>query len=235
MHAVPRALREAAYGIGAKRRTVADRGSSSRRPSPGSWPALILGVLPRDRRDDGRGDRGGRDRSGVRDASTRSTPGQTMTGAIAVARDRLRPASRPPGTARREHLHGPVLRRPPPVRHHASCLNVMSERFVRRMRRRVLMSTLASPADGRRARASNARAARADGRTSARAVVRARLMLLGAPAVISSSCWSLLVTTSAERRLAGALQARGAGLPDERHVADRSRRAGVLARVSSAR
>ena len=37
MYAVPNALREAAYGIGTRRRTVTASGSSSRRPSPASW------------------------------------------------------------------------------------------------------------------------------------------------------------------------------------------------------
>ena len=81
MHAVPGALREAAFGIGARRRTVTTQVVFPAAVS-GIVAALILGHLPRDRRDDGRGDRGRRDRGRARTFNPLG-PGQTMTGAIA--------------------------------------------------------------------------------------------------------------------------------------------------------
>ena len=81
MHAVPAALREAAYGIGAKRRTV-----TIRVVFPAAISGVVAGadprVLPRGRRDDGRGDRGGRHGPGARAGFNPLQPGQTMTGAI---------------------------------------------------------------------------------------------------------------------------------------------------------
>ena len=80
MYAVPSALREAAYGIGARRRTVTRQG---RLPGGGLGHRGVPdpGLLPRARRDDGGGDRRRRDRRCPRHWNPLE-PGQTMTGAI---------------------------------------------------------------------------------------------------------------------------------------------------------
>ena len=100
MHAVPSALREAAYGIGARRRTV-----TIRVVFPAAISGIVAGadprVLPRGRGDDGRGDRGGRAPARRRARFNPLEPGQTMTGAIAslaIGSDQVKTAGRAAST-----------------------------------------------------------------------------------------------------------------------------------------
>ena len=82
LRAVPMALREASFGLGAQRSQTAVQGGLSRRRSPASSPPCILGSRG-GRRDDGRRHRRGR--GGRRPVQLDPLdPGQTMTAAMAA-------------------------------------------------------------------------------------------------------------------------------------------------------
>ena len=83
MKAVPQSLREASYGLGARRVTTATRVVLPAAVS-GIVAALILGDLAGGRRDDGRGHRRRRVGRLAASPSTRFEPGQTMTAAMAA-------------------------------------------------------------------------------------------------------------------------------------------------------
>ena len=88
MASVPRDLRDGAYALGGSRLQV-----STRIVVPAAISGIVASLRPRhlarDRRDDDRPDRRGRDRAAQR--STRASRSQTMTAFIARDRDRRRP------------------------------------------------------------------------------------------------------------------------------------------------
>ena len=132
MYAVPGALREAAYGIGARRRSVDDEGRVPR-CGIGDRGGRDPGDLARGRRDDGGRDRGRRDRRPRCGRSISLGPGPDHDGRDLVARGRVRPGGGrggPDAQPVRRALPGRFL-----LFVFTLVLNLVSERFVRRVRR----------------------------------------------------------------------------------------------------
>ena len=149
MHAVPGALREASYGLGARRRDDEPARRVPRRRvrhRGGADPRHLAG----DRRDDGRGDRGRRDRAASPASSTRWSPGQTMTAAMAS----LATGSDQVAAVAAARVPQPVLRRAPAVPHHLRAQR--GERAVRATGAEAVLMAAGSRRVGDRSQTSSA-------------------------------------------------------------------------------